>query len=270
VDPRRTIRVKGHKLTWDEIINAPDMESWSITPGQNVERFKDQLDAYENIWKLHGEKICQKIGNNIKDDGRSIWEFIQLYNQNKKDISSHYIIAIDESGSMSGLPYQQAVQGVLKFISTLRAGVYEGACYVTVMTFNSGFKVHHSCVLLKDLPPLNLRYRGGGTNFSPVLQECIRKATMLKDQVEMTRILFYTDGLASYPVNEINTILNLVRTDKIDLKLHYVFGNAVAYNNTENVFVKSINTLGALNCTLSSEVKPDKVGKKFIEIFDLD
>jgi hypothetical protein len=270
VDPKRTIKINGHKRTWDEIINDPDKETWSITPGQNVESFKDQLDGYQNIWKLHGGKICQKIGENIKDDGRSFREFIQLYNQNKKDISSHYIIAIDESGSMSGTFYKQAVEGVLKFLRTLKAGVYESACFVSILTFDDAFKVHHSCVSLKDLPAVDLPFSGGNTDFSPVLKECVNLAGKLKDEVEMTRILFYTDGLAPYPKKEINAISELIKEDEMDLKLHYVFKNKVEDKKSPNVFMKSIDCLGSSNCTLMSEVEPEMLGNKFIEIFDLD
>jgi energy-coupling factor transporter ATP-binding protein EcfA2 len=268
VDQFRKVQVNGVEMTWQEALLNNKKNDWAIESGKSIQEFEEQIDNYEKMWKIHGEEICKDFG--MEDDHLTIREFIDQYNQNLRDVPSHYILVIDESGSMWGKNFNDAIDGVRKFIEYLKGSIMKNICYITLILFDHKARVIHEAVQLDQLPPINVTINGGGTNFSPVLKQCIASIYANQSRADLTRIIFYTDGEAYYPEQTLNKIRDMIYNEKMDLKLHWMSADSVSTSDPGNVFNKSIKLLGSTNCTLDSKVLANHTGEKFIEIFNLD
>lgn len=270
VEKDRIIKLNGVDQTWEQSLNAPGMEDWDIEAGKSIHQFETELNAYEKMWKIHGKRICERIGKGIEDDGKTIREFIKEYNENKKDVISHYIIAVDESGSMSSNNnFGKAMNGVKTFVEYLRNSTVDTKCYITLILFNYNARIIYSGVILRDFPQINVRMKGGGTNFSPALKKCIQSVNSLKQTVEISRILFYTDGMAGYPAKRIDEIKEMINNQGVNLKLHFFTLDHYKKDDPNNVFNLAKKRLGDKS-TIDSDVKSEQLGGKFIEIFEMD
>ena len=272
VDKHREIIVNQTSQTWEQTLNTPEMKDWDINSGTSVHAFQPFLDAYEKMWRIHGDRICRRIGRGISNDQKTITQFIEDYNQNKSIVATHYVIAVDESGSMtSGNLFANAMDGVRKAVDYLRGAYEADKCFVSFMLFNTRVRVLNSAYPLDQLPGIYPNIQAGGTNFSPVFKQCIEQVNLLKSTVTRTRILFFTDGYADYPSSEIENLRRMINDELIDLKLFMMTADENAnLSSASNVFYKIRDYLGNSNCTINSGVGGESVGKKFIEIFDLE
>ena len=269
VDQQREVMINGVPRKWQEVLEISGQNDWNIVSGKQMSEFKSQLDAYEAVWRIHGKRICKKF--NVQDDGKTIREFIKEYNMNMRTTPSHYIIVIDESGSMSiNDNFGKALKGVKDFIQYLRKNIYSDACYVSLILFDHGCRVIEQAVLLAHLGEINVTMKQGGTNFEPVLNDCIKTVYSNKNKAEVTRIMVYTDGYASYPEKPISKIRQMIKSEGLDLKLHWFSAENVSTANPDNVFNKSRKFLGREHCTIDEEVKASHTASKFIEIFNID
>jgi hypothetical protein len=268
VDEHREIKVNGEIKKWSEIMRVGNM-GWTIDSGKDMDQFKDQLDYYENLWKVHGKSICEHF--KLEDDNTNFREFITQYNENKVDESIHYVIAVDKSGSMSFKNnFNNAMEGLKKFIDHLKENVNPDKCFITFMLFNHKCQLIHESVPLNEFPELNIVRPTGGTNFSRVLNQSINSIRNHQNKAELTRIIVYTDGMASYPEAPIKNIRKMIFEEGMNLKLHWISEANVNTTDKDNVFNKCITFLNSKNCTLDVEVKATNTCAKFIEIFNLD
>jgi hypothetical protein len=225
------------------------------------------------VWKFVVESMTQKHQREFLVLTKKHEDYKKIFFDtciNKKNLHIHYVIAIDESGSMtSHNRFGIAMEGVQDFINYLRKHINDTMCYITLILFDHRCRVIHSGVLLKKFPRIKVTQRIGGTNFSKVLGKCIESINTHKNKVKLNRILFYTDGFARYPSNQINTLNEMITQQGFNLRLHYLTVDAFDRSNRNNVFDKSQSVLGK-NCTIDMEVESENLTEKFIEIFELD
>merc|ERR1712127_256961 len=124
----------------------------------------------------------------------------------------HYTLMLDTSGSMGGTrknsPWMQLVECFNMFITMLSKDAFQASCTkVSLVFFDPMSKLltpDHAAV--KNVQDIAHHYTGGGTNFAAAMRECA--FVLNKSQTDAQEILvFLTDGGASVPAHEIDTLL---------------------------------------------------------------
>lgn len=269
VDKHREIEVNGIKRKWQEIIESTGNSNWKIESGKEMETFAGQLNMYEHVWKVHGPRISEEF--KVEDDGCSIRQFIEDFNRNLKEVPTHYVLAIDESGSMRrDNSFENAIEAVSKFVLYLKSNIDPKRCYITFILFDNKCRVLFDRIPLSEIHDIKVKMRGGGTDFNKMLSRCISSIDSLQQAVDQTRIMVYTDGVARFPELPLKVLQQKIIQEKMDLKLHWFSAVKVYLKNPGNVFIRSQNLLGKENCTIDEKVKATHALGKFIEVFNYD
>jgi hypothetical protein len=269
IDAHREIKINGTKKKWHEIVHSGTNSDWKIRLGRTVSELSNEIEAYEALWSVHGTEICRHFG--VDNDGNSIKDFIKIFNMNLRDVPSHYIVVVDESGSMSSNNnFGNAMNGANGFLNHLKGNIEQQICYISLILFNGSSRIIHQTIELNRIGSFSQSMRGGGTNFSPPLRDCIQSIRNNQNKADLTRIIFYTDGWAPYPENELTQIRNMIRSENMDVKLHWMTVDGVDKNDPNNIFNKSARFLGQTHCTIDDKVESIYTKQKFIEIFDND
>jgi len=106
----------------------------------------------------------------------------------------HVVFVLDESGSMSGQPFQELIRAYNIFLDRRLEDQAEKDV-VSVVLFNADAREHQRCVPIANASR-ELPFRGGGTCFMPALrlaEHIIDSAPLGKDP----HIVFMTDGCGS-------------------------------------------------------------------------
>ena len=281
VDPQREVLIDGEKKKMTDLMYFSGEKRWDIKFEKSFNRYQEQLKSYQTLWDIHGKRICQKFA--VSNDNLSISEFFENYKKNLIYDPSHYIIAIDESGSMllqdSGLiiediekdfdkcNFGKAFKGVNNFLEKLKTQVDQNYFYVTLILFDHECRVIHDNVLLKDLVLKKTSINQGGTDFIPVLEKSVESIKKNHNKSEQTKILIYTDGMAEYfPEKPLEKIKEMIDSGK-DVQLHWFSLEKYDLNDEWNIFSKSQNFLGKDFCKIEFKVEPSETENKFMEIF---
>lgn len=161
-------------------------------------------------WGAHCEEFVQSAVNNIKDNWRKrnrISKMLETQIGNKapylpikqNNSIGHIVVAIDTSGSISGL-YKEFAEKLWTIVNKLQ-------CSATVVCCDC--KIHNSFLLTPDSGTKTIEFNGGGgTDFAPVFE-------WVKDNQELGRIdglIYLTDGYGDcqhsepdYPVLWVST-----------------------------------------------------------------
>lgn len=123
----------------------------------------------------------------------------------------HYIVCLDMSGSMEGGKFDAARAAVKNFAAAAALQNQGTDSAISLIMFD-----HYSHVLC-DVTPLEyhstceskINFSGGGTNFANPLRDAISLIRRTAGQFEKQVILLYTDGLANYPTQEVDDMVDL-------------------------------------------------------------
>ena len=124
----------------------------------------------------------------------------------KGHAAHRYVICLDDSGSMSGQRFKAASQAVKEFAEGAKAINQGTASAVSLVMFSGTSRVacnktplekHSECTGSITYQP------GWGTTFVDPLQDAMRLIEKGKDKYDKQFIMFYTDGQAIYPNNEV-------------------------------------------------------------------
>lgn len=113
------------------------------------------------------------------------------------------MLCLDNSGSMSGAPFNALKEGLLEYGES----IYKGSYFQDVVTlfFNSTLKVQ-PCGSYKQLSQFISPVKAdGGTNFGIVfahITDYLKKNPHIND----LSVIFFTDGCASYPKLEFDAM----------------------------------------------------------------
>lgn len=123
----------------------------------------------------------------------------------KGHAAHHYVICVDESASMRGDKFKAASQAVKEFAEEAKAINQGTASAVSLVMFDHNSRVACNKTPLEKHSECtgSITYNGGETTFDRPLQDAMRLIEEGKDKYDKQFIMFYTDGQAGYPNNEV-------------------------------------------------------------------
>ncbi|CAD8176415.1 unnamed protein product [Paramecium octaurelia] len=178
---------------------------------------------FTDIWNLHvGELICKQLTQEI---GQEI-QFIKQEDFDKEQLQQapktmHYVIMLDDSGSMEGEKFNNAKAGIIAFLSEIHKMKNKDS-RVTIIIFNSNARVViDSEVINPKEQEEKIKLIGGGTNFNYPFLQAYEKIIQRPDfdKFHSHSMFFYTDGQASYPQNALEQFEQLSPEQKQKIEL---------------------------------------------------
>ncbi|CAD8187203.1 unnamed protein product [Paramecium octaurelia] len=186
--------------TWKEVKKAHS--NWNF---KNIYDAKnnENKEKWEKVWNIGlGRLIClhleKQLNHQIILSQKSSFE---IYISN-----IHYILILDDSGSMQGEKWDNAKNGALHCIKSLENA---DSAKVSVIIFNGDARIVVEC----QKPNYSqisscISYKGGNTAFDPPFKMALQLIEKHKG-FNKIQILFYTDGEAGYPQATIDQFFQL-------------------------------------------------------------
>ena len=185
--------------------------------------------------------------------------------------SFHYIICLDESGSMGynvgrtgKTKLQFASEAVLEFVEKAKEQNAGTSSAVSLVMFNDTARVACKELLLHNASGLgdSITANGGSTSFGPPLQDAVDLMRSTLNKYQRHCVLFYTDGKATYPAAEVQSFSSLMQEypDQIDFF-------AVAEDSAETLVqvCAHLYTQDDVMQHCLGQVQPEQIGDKMIE-----
>ena len=189
------IRSSNKDIKWSDYkaLNS----KWNFDNDSNQNAI-DWTNKCPYIWSMIGKDLC--VNFDMKFTRIAIDE-----NSSESCGPLHYILVLDESGSMRGCwsDLLKSVESFLKIRSS--EGSLDDLVSIILFSNNATIEVSNS----KIDPGLinNLRQPiFGGTDYSTALQRCIQIISQSSSSSHKYGVLFMSDGEAYYPTNEIKMI----------------------------------------------------------------
>ena len=218
----------------------------------------DRIVKIRHCWDTYGKALC----NHHATRGIPI-KFVPYSKANSAGGTCHYVVVLDESGSMAGVKFQDAKNGAVTFGNDLFSK--DSQSRLSVVFFSSDARVLFKEGDKNSLPQLqSASYRSGGTNFDAALGEAANVIDGCS-QSAYTRhiILFYTDGQACYPSSALNKIQNIRSRKNIDIDMY-----AICEESNPTVLKQICENLHPEDHAshLRSNITPDQLGLVMSEI----
>ena len=146
-------------------------------------------------------------------------------------VKKHFIFLLDESGSMSGTPWNEVKAAYNNFIDSRQKSQLSVIDYISVITYNTSALCLFTRQSVMSSKNRIVSFRSGGTCFTPAFQ--VAQTIVANENEAQPIIIFMSDGQAEDPTGYITT--NLMTPYKAKgLKIYSVaFGgmNAGILNN---------------------------------------
>lgn len=178
------------KIKWGDICknSCPDWNFMRENPDEHYEI------NFTDIWNKYAEFFCNYYRNFYQEE--LTFNFITFTQK------FHYIICMDDSGSMYGKKWDNAKLACINFIQDSQK-YHEAAqieAKVSVIKFSNVAKlVYGPSKLDPQICQDLLCFEGGGTDFYEPLHIAIDHVNQHSDQFNRHIIMMYTDGYARYP-----------------------------------------------------------------------
>lgn len=197
--------------TWREI--KAKYPEWEYLPlGDDKDARMERVVKMRKTWDTYGEALCE----HHRASGKPV-QFKQYTKHEERGSGAvHYILVIDESGSMKGARFNKATQGAKDFISKLFATNPRAQSRVSIVFFNSrprNVTREAQIGAISDIDRAG--YVSGGTCFEAALQGAIDCITRATGNYQKTVIVHYTDGGASYPTRGVVQLQQLKQSHNI-------------------------------------------------------
>ncbi|CAK82859.1 unnamed protein product (macronuclear) [Paramecium tetraurelia] len=165
-----------------------------------------------------GKMVCEQLKIKLK---RQDIKFLQK-RQFKEVINSpkiHYIFMIDDSGSMSGSPWNTAKNCCLNCLSTIEKNLN---ARVSVIIFNSTARIAINCEIVNLVEmEKKIQFNSGSTDFGSAFQQAYKLIVQHQnDAFQKTEVLFYTDGGAAYPKEQVKLFTEIPDHQKARIFIH--------------------------------------------------
>ncbi|CAD8105644.1 unnamed protein product [Paramecium sonneborni] len=184
--------------TWNKIKQY--YRDWSFKDIFQSQTLEQNLLKMRQIWNGGvGQYICKQLQEDLNEE--ILFKQKHDHPMNMQINSTHYIFILDDSGSMinSWNFLIQSVSDQFKVISK------KSDAKISVIIFNKDARIVINCEELKIQEQLKLLQfqNGSDTKFGPPFKLAF---DLISSNSEFTSsiILFYTDGIADYPEQEIN------------------------------------------------------------------
>ncbi|CAD8214264.1 unnamed protein product [Paramecium octaurelia] len=241
---------------WKDIRKTYD--DWIFKGLDEIEQQKIK-EKMMKVWNQGtGQMVCEYFKKMLN---RSAINFVLKNNFEEviRQPKIHYIFMIDDSGSMrgsffwknsgsmSGSPWNTAKNGCLNCISIIQKNLN---ARVSVVIFNSTARIAINCEIVNLVEmEKKIQFNSGGTDFGSAFQQTYNLIVQHQnDAFEKTEVLFYTDGGAAYPKEQVKLFTELPDHQKNRIFLHCC---------TEEANALSLQLIvNEMNCSLiKSELK---------------
>ncbi|CAD8102332.1 unnamed protein product [Paramecium sonneborni] len=247
---------------WKQIKQIYNDWQFSCLSKESLQNFKQK---FMNIWNDKiGKMICKKLTEQI---GKDIFyipkQEVQLGQNQGLQKSAHYIIMLDDSGSMAvENRFENARKGLLAFLYEIKKNPN---ARVTIMIFNHQARQVVNCQIPDPLTQESLiTLQGGGTDFDQAftLAHNIISSNSNFHSFETHSILFYTDGGSSYPTAALEKFkqLSVDKRQKIELIVLTEEDNPPTLIKVVDQFKQQF-----LFAKLQTSMTPQQIGEVFIE-----
>ncbi|CAK62872.1 unnamed protein product (macronuclear) [Paramecium tetraurelia] len=195
----RTLETNVQK-TWKEVKKAHS--NWNF---KNINEAKNNENRvkWKNVWNIGlGKLICQHLKKSLNHE----IIFSQKSDFQISISNIHYILILDDSGSMQGVNWDNAKNGALHCIKSLEN---VDCAKVSVIIFNGDARIVVECQKPNYIQMSScISYKGGNTAFDPPFNLALQLIVKYKG-FNKIQILFYTDGEAGYPQTTIDKFCQL-------------------------------------------------------------
>ncbi|CAK93241.1 unnamed protein product (macronuclear) [Paramecium tetraurelia] len=200
---------------------------WDFDPKQNIDQKKQLKDKLIKIWQEYGQDICNKLQKSYQN--------IQQLNHNRV----HYIFILDSSESMNK-DWTDIKKGVREFIKKIKEKdqVENKEFWISLILFNKEQTTLINSKRARDIKTkFKMNFLGGGTNFGKPIKKAIN--LVKKDNTsDLFLILFYTDGKAAIPEQELKKMQNLEEEKRKKIHLIACTHDSNTQNKVLNNMVK--------------------------------
>jgi len=189
-----------------------------------IEAFTAELTlCAKRCEKLH-EKSMSLLDMLLKPNSTKVDHAFKLFTELNNEISPpvlsetvyHIIFCLDDSGSMSGKPWQELTFAVKAFVERRLKESNEDV--VTIINYNSIASIKVEKLPITEDYSEYLVFGGGGTLFSAGLQMCIKVLSTTDFSTYTPLVLFLSDGGAADGDPEASKI----KTDYAAKKLEFI------------------------------------------------
>ena len=190
-------RHSNKNITWAEfkqLYHKWDFES------DSTQALNDWTSRCTYIWSIIGKELC--------DEHQMTYQKIAKDESGPKAVPIHFILVLDDSGSMSGAnKWSHLVESVRSFLELRsKQGSPDDLISIILFSVNATIEVSGSRVYPELIEQLREPCFGGGTNFSAALERCIQIIKQSNHSTHKYAVVFMSDGQASYPTKEIEII----------------------------------------------------------------
>lgn len=219
--------VRGTRQRWSEF--KEDHSDWDFGNSITPEELFNLRGKFLHVWSNIGERLCSKYE----------MKFVKQNTPQPPPKPFHYILLLDASGSMDGVPWQNLLHGVKEFIK-IRIDS-NTADRITIIVFADDAKYADTNVDLKSFDLDKIIFTNGGTNFEKAFKlvvQTIKNVSSSNSASSSTVnldfiIIFMSDGQAVCPNEQLNILLTM------KMKIHQFW--TVALGNTHMNILKAIN-----------------------------
>ncbi|CAF0730234.1 unnamed protein product [Adineta steineri] len=188
------IVVKGDRKKWAEM--KLDYQTWDFDVTNSTEELGKLKSKFLYVWGKTGQTFCDKYN----------MTYVTNNTPGPAPEDMHYILLLDNSGSMKGTPWDNLLAACQVLI---KARVDGGTIdHLTVITFNEKADLFCSDQPMKSVNISKVACTKKGTDFEPafklvynVLESSKEKNSSLKHV-----IVFMSDGEAEYPQAQLNLL----------------------------------------------------------------
>ncbi|CAK79380.1 unnamed protein product (macronuclear) [Paramecium tetraurelia] len=223
---------------------------------------------FTDIWNLHvGEMICKQLTQEI---GQEI-QFIKQEDFDKEQLQRapkaiHYVIMLDDSGSMQGEKFDNAKAGIIAFLAEIHKMKNKDS-RVTIIIFNDLARVVvDSEVIDSKEQEQKITFKGLGTNFDEPFTKAYEKIIQRPDfdKFHQHSMFFYTDGQADYPQTALGLFDQLSPEQKQKIELVACTEQKYKLEALQKVvgYFKEKNFAYA---ELKHSIEPGQIGSTWIE-----
>ncbi|CAF1618372.1 unnamed protein product [Rotaria magnacalcarata] len=196
----RPIVVRGTKKKWSEFKN--DYPDWDFGNAITSDELFKLRGKFLNVWSRIGELLCEKYD----------MEFVTENTAQATAKPFHYILLLDASGSMSGEPWRNLLDGVREF---LKIRVDSGSSdRITIIVFDSQAKYAYFNEDMKSIDITQIKFTDGGTDFGNAFDLVIKAIRNTQIQSSAYNpfgqsdyvIIFMSDGQGGFPASQMQTL----------------------------------------------------------------
>jgi len=207
IEDNSQIEVDGNKRLWSDYKKEGEMKNWKFQI-INKEKQRRNITKFKDCWNKHGKYFAEKYeklyGSDIKFE-----EVVQIE-------KIHFILCLDDSGSMQGKRWDCARTAAINFINGLISSNLTKK-EISIIIFNSIARIEAEYMCPNKNLFLCLQFKGGATDFGPPFEKAFDLIYQKPYQFQKHIIIFYTDGEASYPFETMDRYLQSDLKRRIEL-----------------------------------------------------